>query len=203
MRAGIGAALALALCGQACAGPSEEAGFRGVVRDSVTGEVVHGIFVYAGTDSAQTDVDGHFDLSVPAGQYHVRVISIDHEPYGQDLVADRDRELSFLLRRNAPFVHDVSIGPAGIVTATIEDLQSGSLLQNGEHTWVIYYSPTILQSSTIYSDGWDWQRLDERSWRVAIHTDDPAITAVSWQLSDLVSSASFYCPVAAGGCAEQ
>jgi hypothetical protein len=194
-------ALILAASSWACTGPGDNLALQGVVRDSVTTQPVRHALVYVGEDSTETEDDGTFSMTVPGGRHLVRVVTGRHEPFEREFTIDDDRDLTLLLLRYGAYVQNVSIGGNGTVTATIKDLRDGSTILQGPQTWLIYYSPTIIQSSAIFSSEWDWERLDALSWRVTVQASDPGITGVTWLISDDNLPAYFDCNLT-GECTE-
>lgn len=182
----------LAIFTGACTGPGDDIAVQGVVRDSLTTQPVAAL-VLVGDDTTETGDDGRFTLSVSSGRHLVRVLTGDHEAFEREYTLDDDIELSLLLLRYGAYVEDVSIGSTGTVTATVKDPRDGSTIIQGQETWVIYNSPGVIQSSAIFSSEWDWERLDELSWRVTVQTNDPGVTGVTWLLSDNNLPALFDC----------
>ena len=51
-------------------------------------------------------------------------------------------------------------------------------------TWVVFYDPSIVQSSAIPATQWTWQLVDSLTWRVSVSTGFTGITGALWNVSD-------------------
>lgn len=178
-------ALALLACGKSAAGPTE-LHISGVVEDSVAGRPVEGLwFVYGQRDSSITDSAGKFSLTVAprTDTLQARIVS-GFEPYARVLAPASDTLLRIRLRRTRPYVTCFSLSPSGLLEAKVVHLRGIAHVLRDNASWVVYYSPSMIQSSAIPSDQWTWQGLDTVTWHVSVATGDGGITDTLWMVSD-------------------
>ncbi len=72
----------------------------GNVRDSLSGEVLIGASIFPADNPSKgtlTDESGNYSLSLPAGQYRIRVTYVGYADKEQELILDKNTRMDFLL----------------------------------------------------------------------------------------------------------
>lgn len=169
----------------------------GVILDSIANLPVDGQFVYitvgTTTDSTKTSATGQFTFTVPTGD--VRLTYPDparYELYDRTIAVRRDTLIVLKLRRTLPFLRSFSV-TAGVLHATIVDLQGGNTIAQDNSTWVVYDYGLATQSSAISADQWTWTAVDALTWSVSVDTHNSTLTDAYWNVMDNSYPASFLC----------
>ncbi len=177
-------------------GPRGPVTFTGMVIDSLTSEPVPGVLATFGADSATTDGSGTFYLHTVARTDSLSLLADPfYFPYHQTLTVPAfppDQPMRVLLRRSLPFIQPMTLGPGGVVTATIIDLKGVRELRlNDSLTWMTFQDDTIIQSSPIYGTSWTWQQLDSLTLQVTVHIPSTGVTRIDWHLLTVTGASNW------------
>jgi hypothetical protein len=177
------------ILGVSCSSSTEQVTYithiTGTVTDSIAGLPLSGYTVQLRNDSAVTDNLGRFGFVESAHADTLTVPSVWFEPYQVALSGQRDTALQVRLNRLVAYVKDFALGPNGRISATIVNVRGANRVAQDNTSWVIYYSPSIIQSSAIPSNQWTWQAVDASTWRVSVVTGDALVTGAQWNIADI------------------
>lgn len=178
--------LVLGCAGSEFSAPSAEPEGRflpvsGVVRDSVLGEPVAGVRVFAGDSSFITGSDGTFSLTLAQGRQTLQAAPYAFEPVRLDLDLNTPRTFVLLLRREAPAVIACVATPAGL-SAWVLDLQGRKTVDRRFATSVDIESAA--GSRRLLGHDLDWYPLSDLTWRVDLPGSALDRTDVLWNLAD-------------------
>jgi len=177
-----------------------------VLLDSIANRPVDSQFVFwnVGTalDSTKTNQAGEFAFEVPSGA--VRLTYADfarYEDFDNTITVRRDTAIVLRVRRTLPYLREFSITAAGVLQATIVDLQgAGTVAQDGA-TWVVYDYGLVTQSSAIQAPQWTWSAVDAFTWRVSVTTGTMGISNAYWNVMDERYPTGFLCQAGQSACA--
>lgn len=159
----------------------------GTLSDSIASRRLAGYVIRYGLDSAVTDSVGEFAIVVSprADTLSVDLASSVFQPFAAPLSGQRDTVLTIRLNRLVAYVTSFAVGPNGRLEATLVNVRGLDRIARDNSTWVVYFSPTMIQSSAIPADQWTWQQLDPRTGRVSVVTGDLGITGARWLIADI------------------
>jgi hypothetical protein len=153
----------------------------GVVRDSILGEPVAGIRVFAGDSSFVTGPDGAFALILAQGRQALQAAPFAFEPLRLDLDLNSPRTFVLLLRRQAPAVIACVVTPAGL-SACVLDLQGRKTVDRRFATSVEIESDA--GSRRLLGHDLAWYPLSDLTWRVDLPGTALSRSDVLWNLAD-------------------
>jgi len=157
--------------------------------------------VGATLDSMKTNQSGQFTFTIPTGTARLTYSDFArYESYDHTIAVRRDTAIVLRLRRTLPFLRGFSITPAGVLTATIVDLQGAGTVAQDNATWVVYNYGTVSQSSAIQAPQWSWTSVDARTWSVSVNTSASGITNAYWNVMDDRYPTGFLCMASQSVC---
>jgi hypothetical protein len=178
----------------------------GLLLDSLANRPVDSQFVFwrvsSTLDSMKTNQAGEFMFEIPTGA--VRLTYSDfarYEDFDRTITVQRDTAIVLRVRRTLPFLKDFSVTPAGILQATIVDLQGAATVAQDGATWVVFDYGFVTQSSTIEAPDWTWSPVDALTWRVSVPTGSTSITNAYWNVMDDRYPTNFLCQAGQAACA--
>ena len=176
---------------------SGSARVAGLLLDSLANRPVDSQFVYwtvgSTLDSTMTNRAGEFALELPIGVARLTYSGTGYESVDQAVRVSRDTVVELRLRRTVPFLRSFSVTPAGVLQATIVDLQGAATVAQDNATWVVLNYGTVAQSSAIQGPQWTWSPVDSLTWRVAVSTGSTSIINAYWQVTDGYFGTGFLC----------
>jgi hypothetical protein len=150
--------------------------------------------VGATLDSTKTNQSGQFTFTIPTGTARLTYSDFArYESYDHTIAVRRDTAIVLRLRRTLPFLRGFSITAAGVLTATIIDLQGAGTVAQDNATWVVYNYGTVSQSSAIQAPQWTWTAVDALTWHVSVSTAATGIANAYWDIMDDRYPAFFLC----------
>jgi len=199
----VGACVAVLACGDGL-GP-RRATVSGLLLDSLANRPVDSQFVFwrvgSTLDSMKTNQAGEFMFEIPTGS--VRLTYSDfarYEDFDRTITVQRDTAIVLRVRRTLPFLRDFSVTAAGILQATIVDLQGAATVAQDQGTWVVYDYGLVTQSSAIQAPQWTLSPVDALTWRVSVATGSTSITNAYWNVMDDRYPTGFLCQAGQAAC---
>lgn len=184
--------------------PEASVRINGSISDGYTLRALEGHWVSYGEGRAITDVGGRFSLTVAARPDTLRVMSAAwFEPFLLPLSGTTDTTLEIQLRRLVPYVHSFMVTPTGVLRVTVGHLLGAARVLRDESTWVVYFSPSTIQSAAIPAQQWTWDQMDDQTFRVSVATGDNTVTSAVWNVADsLFGAVVARCLLGQGWCTD-
>ena len=178
----------------------------GLLLDSLANRPIGGQFVTWAVgehlESVRTGQGGEFGFAMPAGMVRLRYSDrARYEDFDETITVDSDTTIVIGALRTLPYLRNFSVTPAGVLEATIVDLQGTRTVRRDDATWVVVNAGTVDLSGAIPASRWSWDAVDAVTWRVSVSTGIAGISNAYWSIMADRYPGGFLCVAGESACA--